>query len=289
MVVSTGFSNAADLVEVQFSVRDSQGKALAVRTHTLVAAFAAIACATTSCRHDEPPQTESSAAKSPSTAAPLAAGVAAVNDDSLVDTTHRPPGTHGHAIDVVLVVGAARIPIGGDAEFSDSAARLLPAPGEIRVTDAHAAAHGDKSHCWSFRGGILRLDETIFGLAEVALLTTAPKGATCPSIPEGPRVEVGSFALSLNTRASDITEASMRGFKIDSVNAGKELTRQWWYAERRKDRRIVCVMEYIQVSAAARGDTLTRLEIWKSAEAWRAKRIAKPAFPADSVWTCWSS
>ncbi len=97
-------------------------------------------------------------------------------------------------VDVAVLVGEIRVPLGVQYRFKD-AARALPPPGHLPVEDAHDREHGAETLCYSYptsRGFIrLELFDSRFGLHTARISRFPGSSMPCTQIKSDPQFLVG--------------------------------------------------------------------------------------------------
>ena len=107
-------------------------------------------------------------------------------------------------IDVAIIVGEFRVPLGVQYHFSDALGKL-PAPGHLPVEDAHDREHGAKTYCYSFRSprGSSRLElfDSDFGLHTARISRVVADDSVCSALKSEPRFAVAEKEYSLTSES----------------------------------------------------------------------------------------
>lgn len=107
-------------------------------------------------------------------------------------------------IDVAVLVGEIRVPLGVQFHFSE-AASALPPPGRLPVDDAHDRGHGVETFCYSSRipqgVSLLELFDSDFGLHTARISWVETGETTCTQLDSTPTFLVGDQKYSLANEA----------------------------------------------------------------------------------------
>jgi hypothetical protein len=134
-------------------------------------------------------------------------------------------------VPVAVRVGMARVRLDVRLHFAD-AARGLPPPGELPVSDAHDLGHGARTYCYQYptKAGaiLLELYDSDFGLhtARLSRLDGSSQ-QRCPVLSHEPRVQLGNVGFGL----ASLPMPQPAGFQIKKTEQSVIISRSWTYSE----------------------------------------------------------
>ena len=200
------------------------------------------------------------------------------------DSTKVPEGTHGRAPVAMLVLGSERYLI--DYGFSDSVKRLHPNPGIVPNEDAHSDDHGEKTWCYAFADGYVRLIDNGFVANVEVRRGSPPAKSACPFLSTAPAFEVAGVRLTLATPPRAISDSLFPEFGPLRDPGYQGLTRDWWSYGRSISGEVQCLWETLVIATRVKDGALDVLGVQTGGELGRAGAKPVRGYPADSVYSC---